>query len=192
MFANSLDNKPVFTLPDGTEIKDLTQSMFDMGAPNYISYNVYKIPRQYEMRPDLISTAVYKDSKYAELILKFNGISNPFTLLEGDYILIPSLDSIRPIVSTKSGSGVDAAKKLRDTYRYIDPIKIPKANNDFQNRNLEKTMQEGALPTNISKEGEPQITYRNGRVYFGQGVESCLQDGMTTSGFLTNVIKSRK
>ena len=71
MFANSLDNKPVFTLPDGTEIKDLTQSMFDMGAPNYISYNVYKIPRQYEMRPDLISTAVYKDSKYAELILKF-------------------------------------------------------------------------------------------------------------------------
>ena len=53
-------------------------------------------------------------------------------------------------------------------------------------------MQEGALPPNISKEGEPQITYRNGRVYFGQGVESCLQEGMTTSGFLTNVIKSRK
>lgn len=192
MFTNSLDKKPTFTLPDGTELKDLTQSMFDMGVPNYISYNVYKIPRQYEMRPDLISAAVYKDSAYAELILKFNGISNPFTLLEGDYILIPSLDSIRPIIATNSGSGVDAAKKLRDTYRYIDPIKIPKANNNFQNRSLEKTMQDGALPPNISKEGESQITYRNGRVYFGEGVETCLQNGMTTSEFLTNVIKNRK
>lgn len=190
MFANSLDKKPKVTRPDGIEIVDLTTSMFDIAAANYISYSVYKIPKEFEMRPDLISGAVYNNSGYAEFILKFNGISNPFTIKEGDIILIPSLDSMRAVTSKPTGSEADGAKMIRDSYKYIDPTKIPKSDSTFANRQL--NIPEGALPPNISKEGEQQITYRNGRVYFGPGADTCLQNGMTQSEFLTNAIKSRK
>ena len=45
----------------------------------------------YVARPDLISLAVYGDDKYADLICKYNGISNPFEINENDVIYIPSL-----------------------------------------------------------------------------------------------------
>jgi hypothetical protein len=192
MFLNSLDKKPIFVRPDGIEIKDLTYSMFDLKPTNKISYTIYKVPKEYEMRPDLIAGVVYNNSLYAEYILKFNGISNPFTIKEGDIVLIPNLDSISTIIAKPSGTDVDGAKAIRNSYKYIDPLKIPKTDDTFQNRQIVGGAQEGALPPNISKEGEPQITYRNGRVYFGEGVDTCLQNGMTQSEFLTTVIKSKK
>lgn len=192
MFLNSLDKKPSFVRPDGIEIKDITSSMFNMNNGSYIKYNVYKIPKEFEMRPDLISGAVYNNSLYAEVILKYNGISNPFSIKEGDLILIPALDSIQGIIAKPKGSEVDGAKTIRNSYKYIDPLKIPKNDTSFSNRQIVGGAEEGALPPNISKEGEPQITYRNGRVYFGQGVDTCLQNGMTQSEFLTTVIKSKK
>jgi len=190
MFLNSLDKKPAFTRPDGIEIIDLTYSMFDILATNYVSYSIYKVPKEFEMRPDLISGAVYNNSLYAELILKYNGISNPFTIKADDIILIPSLDSMKTIVAKSSGVDVDGGKAIRNSYKYIDPIKIPKTDNAFQNRQIVNTPA-GALPPNIARENEPQITYRSGRVYFGEGVNTCLQNGMTQSEFLTSIIKSK-
>jgi len=192
MFSNSLDKKPIFVRSDGIEIKDLTSSMFDMRSNNYTSYTIYRVPKEYEMRPDLISGVVYNDTIYAEFILKFNGISNPFSIKEGDIILIPNLDSMETITAKSIGTDIDGAKALRNSYKYIDPLKIPKRDDNFQNRQIVGGAKEGALPPNIAKEGEPQITYRNGRVHFGSSVETCLQDGMKQSEFLVNIIKSKK
>lgn len=192
MFKNSIDSKPIFSRPDGIDVKDLTSSMFDLRANNYVSYNVYKVPKEFEMRPDLISGAVYNNTLYAELILKYNGISNPFSIKEGDIILIPSLNSMEAITAKPAGTDTDGAKAIRNSYKYIDPIKIPRTDDNFQNRQIIGGAKPGALPPNIAEEGETQITYRNGRVYFGDGVDTCLQNGMTSSEFLVTVIKSNK
>lgn len=191
MFKNSIDNKPTFKRPDGIDVKDLTASMFNQQHNSYVSYNIYKVPREFAMRPDLISAAAYNNTMYAEIILKYNGISNPFSIQEGDIILIPNLDSVQSIISTQKGTESDGSKVIRDSYKYIDPIKYPKISDEFQNRQIINDAKEGDLPPNIAKEGETQIIYRNGRVYFGDGVDTCLQNGMTTSEFLTNVIKSK-
>jgi len=191
MFLNSLDEKPVFTRPDGIEIKDLTASMFDMRVDNNIKYSIYKVPKEYEMRPDLISGAVYNNSLFAEVILKFNGISNGFSIQEGDMILIPALDSMAAIVAKPEGTDIDGAKAIRNSYKYIDPTKIPRTDDNFQNRQIISGAPANALPPNLAQPGEQQITYRNGRVYFGAGVDTCLQNGMTQSEFLTTVIKSK-
>jgi hypothetical protein len=191
MFLNSIDNKPIFQRPDGIEVKDLTTSMFNLQSTNYVTYSIYKVPKEFAMRPDLISAAVYNNILYAEIILKYNGISNPFSIQEDDLILIPNLDAVATMISTNTGTETDGAKVIRDSYKYIDPTKIPKTNNDFQNRQIVSGVKEGALPPNIAKEGEDSITYRNGRVYFGESVVTCLQNGMTTSEFLTNIIKSK-
>ena len=42
-----------------------------------------------EGRPDLVALKYYGDHSYTDLILKFNGISNPFSMSEGDTIEIP-------------------------------------------------------------------------------------------------------
>ena len=191
MFTQSIDSKPMFTRPDGTVLKDLTTSMFNVTAGSYVSFTVYKVPKEYEMRPDLISAAVYNSTVYAEIILKYNGISNPFTIKEGDLVLIPNLDSVKDMISKPQGSEANGARAIRNSYRYIDPTKIPKSDDtNYQNRPITSTT--GTLPPNIAEEGEKQITYRNGRVYFGEGVGACLENGMTQSEFLTNAIRSKR
>lgn len=194
MFKNSLDNKPIFTRTDGIKIKDLTQSMFDLKANNYTKYDVYKIPKEFVMRPDLISKSVYNDSAYAEFILKYNGISNPFTINEGDIILIPDLDSAREkLKNFTSGTESDKADQLRKSYKYIDPLKTPKkgeALTKFDARQIVNTT-EGSLPPNLAAEGTSQITYRDGRVYFGEGTETCLKSGISQGEFLTSIIKNK-
>lgn len=201
MFLNSLDRKPLWKKQDGTVIRDLTQTMFDFKSNNYVNFSVYKIPSGYEMRPDLIAQSVYNNTIYAEFILKYNGISNPFSIDKGDRVLIPSLDTVKDNVK-KQGDAVEEsdARRIRNSYKYIDPTKVPKRDSEsekFNERNLSKKkdqIQDGALPPNIAQEGEQGITYRNGRVYFGEGIgeSACLKNGMSSSEFLTKIIRSRK
>lgn len=195
MFNNSIDNKKFFTRPDGIKVRDLTYSMFDLGVNNYISYNVYRVPKEYQMRPDLIARAVYNNSIYAEVILKFNSISNPFSIKEGDIILIPDLDSVKQKINqTGTGESTSKADKIRNSYKYIDPLKKPKKDvnlSEFDQRKISVTPA-NALPPNFADAGTKQLTYRGGRVYFGEGAEEkCLTNGMTQSEFITKVIKRR-
>lgn len=193
MFLNSLDKKPLLVKDDGNVIRDLTQSMFNFSTNNYISFQAYKVPTEYAMRADLISQSVYNNTIQAEFILKYNGISNAFTISPGDVILVPDLNSAQDNIK-KEGEGVDSPEnKIRLSYKYLDPTKAPskdKAAVAFEDRNIK----EGALPPNIAEEGAKQIVHRNGRVYFGEGVSesACLKNGMSASEFLTTIIKSKK
>lgn len=196
MFLNSIDQKPLFTKPDGTVIRDLTQSMLNLKSTSFSNFTVYKVPRDYRMRPDLISRAVYNDSLYTEIILKFNGISNPFSIDEDDIILIPNLDDAEDnIVTPQQIQMESAADKIRNAYKYIDPLKYPKKGEKlkaYEQRDLSGGGSEELLPANLNRSGESQVSYRNGRVYFGPGVETCLENGISTGEFLTNVITNRR
>jgi len=200
MFLNSIDRKPLLINSDGEQIRDLTQSMFDFQSNDYVNFQAYRVPSDYEMRIDLISQSVYNNTLYSEFILKYNGISNPFTISNGDVILIPNLDSAKKNVKQKTDQVDSAESRIRDSYKYLDPTKAPKKDpqiSSFDGRNLDessdKKLKEGALPPNIAEEGAQQITYRNGRVYFGEsiGESSCLKNGMSSSEFLTTIIKRK-
>jgi len=196
MFSNTLDTKPFFVRPDGEKIRDLTQTIFELKNRNYLTYNVYKVPKEYTMRPDLISQSVYNNSAYAEIILKYNGISNPFSIDEGDVILIPDLNSAQQKIKTPGArTEIDKATKIRNSYKYIDPLKRPVKGEDLKKFDERKVtggnLKGGELPPNIAEEGTSQITKRGGRVYFGEGVETCLQNGMSASEFLTTVITNK-
>jgi hypothetical protein len=195
MFVNSIDLKPLFTKPDGTAIRDLTQTMLDLKSRAYVTYKVFKVPRDYVMRPDLISRAVYNNSLYAEIILKYNGISNPFSIDENDVILIPDLnDAEQKIKTPESAKEESIAEKIRNSYKYIDPLKIPtngEALKQYNRRQIVDTPA-GALPPNFNQPGTSQVRYKGGRVYFGEGAETCLEDGISIGEFLTNVITNRR
>ena len=204
MFLNTIDKKPIIRDGKNQYIKDLTKSIFDFDIGTYINTSVYRVPKGFEMRPDLISYSVYNNTLYAEFILKYNGISNPFTIAPNDIILIPVLDEMKDHikVTDKNNNSVEE-NRIRNTYKYIDPTKIPqkdKTSNTFNNRNLDNnqtdnkiSIKEGSLPPNLTKESDNGITYRNGRVYFGEniGQSACLKNGMSSSEFLTKVIKRK-
>lgn len=194
MFGNTIDKKPLFTNPDGQIVRDLTQSIFDFGRDNFITYEAYRVPGEYVMRPDLISQAVYNSDSYSELILKYNGVSNPFSINKDDVILIPGLDGAKKNLKNQGTlTTQDNADKVRRSYKYIDPTKKPDEDPDTVNFNKRK-LKDGDLPPNIADEGTSQITYRNGRVFFGEqiGTSACLKNGMSSSEFLTKVIKSKQ
>ena len=68
--------------------------------PNSYVYNIFEVTKEYIARPDLISYDAYNDTRYADVICKLNGISNPFELNEGMVIVIPSPESIMDFYST--------------------------------------------------------------------------------------------
>lgn len=67
----------------------------DSTAGDIIIVNKY-----YIARPDLISLAVYGSDEYADLICKYNGISNPFELNENDVIILPQYHEFQNLIDT--------------------------------------------------------------------------------------------
>jgi hypothetical protein len=105
---------------------------------------------EYAMRPDLISMYAYGTDQYADLILKFNEISNPFSIAEGDVIIIPDLDGAKRAYTKPKPS----KKEIEDVKRaYIDKNRFSKPTQ----QRLEKLQ---AL-ANSRKNGSPTITTSN-------------------------------
>jgi len=97
---NILNKKPDITIvKDGTLVKckDLSAQIY---RGNFIEGGQFvRVENYYIARPDLISLAVYGDDKYADVICKINGLSNPFELNEGMYLYTPDIDTITKVLS---------------------------------------------------------------------------------------------
>lgn len=107
-----LKNKPSIEI-DNESVKDLlykTLNFVDDGTyrGKFIQVNEY-----YIARPDLISLAMYGEDKYADIICKLNGISNPFELNEKTVLFIPTLEYINFILDRTSSQ--KTTNKIEDT-----------------------------------------------------------------------------
>lgn len=88
-----------------TECYDLLSMTINPKVP----LNGYKIKvnKYYIARPDLISQALYRTDKYADIICKINGISNPFELNEGDILYCPTFELLIEFLN-KAGNGKES------------------------------------------------------------------------------------
>lgn len=193
--------KPIVT-KDGESFKDLTYPSVRYNFNPYIN-GVYSVNEQTEMRPDIASKSAYGVTDFWDILLKYNGISNPFSLCKDDRLLVPSLDDMKENLAP-SGSKNQSAKNVRS--QYIDVSK--KAKNDPRLANLEKKRREAQrkkaesagiasvnnLPPNIAEEGDREITIKGGKVQFGpnisKGKKEC-EVPMSKSEFIAKLIKKR-
>ena len=113
-----LNNKKSITLEDSSGEKvnciDLLTPvavMNDVPPQEYIIVNEY-----YVARPDLISLAVYGNDRYADVICKYNGISNPFEINENDVIMIPSLNNVQLMFSAAGKTSELITKESEDSF----------------------------------------------------------------------------
>lgn len=194
MFKYTLDEKPIYIKDNGDEIKDLTESIFNFNNALTSNVNVFRLTKTYCMRPDLVANAAFDSTENMELILKVNGISNPFTINEDDILIIPTQDQltsiVKPAISNYSGDNT-----LRQAYKYIDPTKFPTKSEtveNFNNRDFSNNTNTQVLPPNIAQKEESQYEVRNGRVYFGENIgTSCLKNGMSITDYMKTIIKSK-
>jgi hypothetical protein len=183
MQSKILSNKPLLTKDENIFIDLTTQS---------IRYNTegkavdaFLVGKEMTMRADLISKVAFGTDDEFDIILKYNGISNPFSIEENQLIFVPDLsfmyDSlVNPQLESSTSSirnqYIDSSKNSK-----IDPKKIEY---DLMVKRLQKSAPSGVkissfgLPPNISDPGsrEGSVTV-NGNVIFGGDVTKSTKNG---------------
>ena len=76
----------------GERIIDLLSETFYINKK--FDFSLFEVTREYIARPDLISYDAYGDTMFADVICKINGISNPFELNEGMFLILPEPQDI--------------------------------------------------------------------------------------------------
>jgi hypothetical protein len=155
------------------------------------------------MRPDIASKSAYGTAEYWDILLKFNGISNPFSISKEDRLLVPSLDDMAENMAP-SGQQDQLARAVRQ--QYIDVSKKAKqdprlAEIEKKRREAQRKKAQGAavasvnnLPPNIAEEGDREIIVKGGKVQFGpnisRGKNEC-EVPLSKSEFISKLIKNR-
>ena len=204
MFKKALDEKSIFITPEGDYVVDITESMF-LNVTDEMNplCSFYKVSRDMTMRVDKVSSAIYGSVDYADVIMKYSNIDNPFAIEEGDVITAPSLTNVYFNIkeanqhlngddSTDSPTTYDLIKNY---HKYIDKSKVPTRNgsesndlvvpssanniiNDLSDSNNTGTMTE----PNMANKGKSGVTVVNGRVYFGDNVSASTSDVIDVDG----------
>lgn len=87
--------------------------------PANFSTHLYRVEEEYVARPDLLSLDIFGDERYAELICKINGISNPYELAEGMYLIIPGFDSIENFYLLPADEWKESEVKMTEEAKQI-------------------------------------------------------------------------
>jgi hypothetical protein len=196
-----LNNKPVI----GTTEEDLR---LDLLYPSRDIKNDYEnslavvIQEGEQMRPDILSANFFASPNYYDMILKHNGISNPFSIDVGELYLAPELTFLLDN-NAPSGRQVQSTESVRN--QYINPEKTSVTDNrlamiDAQRMEAMKKRAESSpspgslLPPNIADVGDREISVIGGKVYFGRdvtrGKAECAEP-ISKSEFLARLIKNR-
>ena len=188
MFVYTIDKKPEITDSKGNTIVDFIKPLFNNESTGVADYQIMRVDAEkYQMRPDLISMAMYGDIDEAEYILKFSGISNPFSLDKDDILKIPNDQEVYGMMAVNSPdedttNTVDTAAEIRHNFKYYDPELNPYNKDGQSYRDLEnKKIPSGIIDKGkivnktgnimvpyISEDGRTAVTIRNGKVYFGE------------------------
>ena len=135
------------------------------------------------MRPDLVSKAVYGDESKFDLILKYNNISNPFSLDDSIQLLIPDQDDMQSqfIMPAKDSNSYDIrqpvlqpqAQNIKLFPGVQKPSRIDYLKQKAASLRLRLTGQGDngtILPPNVNTPGAQNIQFVNGNIIFGADV----------------------
>jgi hypothetical protein len=111
-------------------------------------------------RIDMISKIYYNDEDASELILKFNNISNPFSINEGDVLNIPPLDIKFKAWKTIKEAGTSKETSIKDQFIDSKRLTVKDAGRASYLKKKAAEKQNGStqiVPPNILKDGEKNI-----------------------------------
>lgn len=125
--------------------------------PDLQIWRAFLIEEKHLCRPDLLSYEAYNNVNYADILMKFNQITNPFSLEINDIVLAPSLSAA---VRYYREDKLQSSKIINDTKAlFIDPKKASKKDiaRLEQLQKIAKKRSNGSTeikPTNLLRDGE--------------------------------------
>lgn len=210
MFKKALDEKSIFVTSEGDYVVDITESMFlNISDSMNPLCSFYKVSKDMTMRVDKVSSAIYGSVDYADVIMKYSNIDNPFAIEEGDVITAPSLSNvyfnIKEANQHPNGAGGQEGSStyelIKNYHKYIDKSKVPTRNgseannlsvpstannviNDLSSSNSNSFYGSDGTMTepNLANRGKSGVTVVNGRVYFGNNVSASTSDVIDVDG----------
>ena len=173
MFTNTIDKKKFVTDNNGNQLVDLAASIFSKSAAGLNTYQTVKLTSHYQMRPDKVAFAEYGTDEYTEYILKYSGVSNPFSIDEDDVLFIPDPGQAEAQMQDVEDEKTEIANQVQTYYKFTntDFKSNSKSYDNLANKVIPKgtprqTANAGFTVPYISDEGTA-ITIKNGRMYFG-------------------------
>lgn len=152
---------------------------FDLNAPSFVfnpNYGikaVHYVTAEQACRIDLISIKYYGSTSYIDALCIVNNIFNPFSVNEGDFLVIPDLSNDaafykKPSRETRRNpltrvTNDTSRKSQRDSNRVIRLMeKAKKRKNGVKN----------PIPSNILQPNQNSKTLGNGRIQLGSNLNS--------------------
>jgi hypothetical protein len=182
---NSLNKKKTTTSDYESENKVIMTEP-TMLFPDFVRVDkTFVVDEYYAGRIDLISLNLYNNANYGDQLLKFNGISNPFSIGIGDILDVPPIDVLLKQWK-KPGIGVKEANVVRD--KFIDTKRLPTKDQNRLDYLKRKAAEKpnGAkeiLPPNVLKSDQTNVVIQNGETLVGNALPTTRD---RTSALLTS------
>lgn len=189
----TLNNKRYFTKPNGDTVLDLTYSSINNNAAEPREVNMIMVVEDIAMRPDAIAKAVYGDDSKLDFLLKYNGISNPFSIQAGDILVIPDPFEMAKKICMPMADDTSEYNEHVAEFKYLDE------QSSIDNARIEllklKAKNKELLPPNINQPGDQNIKYKNGKIVFGEDIttinkENC-PETLTRARVKEKILNSR-
>lgn len=165
--------KNIFTTSAGDGIVDLISSTFSFAKDSGIAQSVIRVQDEEAMRPDLVSVRVYSDQQYYEALMKYNGISNPFSLAPNDILFVPPFKSLeKMMVAPTKVIDKGAQKKDNNEAKLLNPKTVK----DKKRLEALKDKVKEIVPPNVNTTGNKNVKVKDGKVIFGEDVTQVNKD----------------
>ena len=167
MNINIFKAKPKLTNDNNEEYLDLSYNSYNNNINFTSILGIEVVTKNTEMRLDKIAMKYYKTTEYLDLLCKVNNIFNPFSIKDGDILIIPNIPQKEKIYKN---TGEIVKKDIRKNY--VDKARLStKDKNRLERLKAKVSGKSNAsstpLPPNILKENESNKTYKNGGIKLG-------------------------
>lgn len=161
---------------NGEFLIDFTENNFRVNYldPDLTIKRVILVEDEQICRLDLICFEAYGNLDYIDALLKFNQITNPFSIDEFDLILVPSEASLNKYYKKEK----KLSKIIKDTKSlFLDPSKASEKDKTRleQLEKIAKKRKNGSVtpkPTNLLREGEVPFSTDGRRLIFAPTVST--------------------
>jgi hypothetical protein len=163
---------------DSEEIIDLTSKSIEYNNSPISIIDSFYVSEDMQMRPDLVSFVGFGTTDYYDLILKFNGISNPYSLEKNNFLFIPELTWMTEQLAenkTKNKSNkekvlsqyIDSSKKVETDSKRLDYISRVKSL--VKNLPLNRISKYNLTP-NLAEPGSSEVSISNSSISLGESM----------------------
>lgn len=157
MNIRSLSFKNTLIDDNGEEYFDLSVPSFDINSISII--DIHLVTREEEGRLDKICEKYYSTTEYIDTLCLINHLFNPFSIKEGDLIVIPSMSNASQLYYTPEIPGWLIGE--------TNTTKNNKTNTKDNNRITRLKQQNIPRKPNELKDGQTIKKYVNGKIILG-------------------------